>query len=261
MFDSISPKRRPEQRIDGDLHNREIHRNRDLWQHKPLLQKVYREFHERIRRQLAPVADASIVELGSGIGSIKQTIPNCITTDIFENPWLDRCENAYRLSFPSGSVGTLILFDVWHHLEFPGSALQEFARVLAPKGRIILFEPAMSGFGQLVYSLFHPEPIHLRRTLAWEAPANFQPEGAPYFAAQSQAHRTFVWEQITDWKRQWQVVHTEMITSFRYWLSGGFNGPGLCPPVTEPLWEWIDRRLSAFPQVFAARLLVVLEKK
>jgi hypothetical protein len=47
-------------------------------------------------------------------------IPECVTTDIFPNPWLDRVENAYALNFADASVGNLILFDVFHHLEFPG---------------------------------------------------------------------------------------------------------------------------------------------
>ena len=35
---------------------------------------------------------------------------------------------------PTERWSNLILFDVWHHLEYPGSAMAEFARVLAPKG-------------------------------------------------------------------------------------------------------------------------------
>ena len=73
----------------------------------------------------------SVVELGSGIGNIKEVIPKCLCTDLFPNPWLDYVENAYALSFGSASVSNLILFDVFHHLKYPGTALQEFHRYTA----------------------------------------------------------------------------------------------------------------------------------
>ena len=92
------------------------------------------------------------------MGRIKDVIPQCVTTDLFPNPWLDRQENCYQLSFADGSVSHLILFDVWHHLRYPGTALREFHRVLAPGGRLILFEPAASWVGRLVYHFFHHEP-------------------------------------------------------------------------------------------------------
>ena len=55
--------------------------------------------------------------------------------------------------------GHLILFDVWHHLEHPANALAEFRRVLVPKGRVILLEPAMSLVARLVYGRCHHEPL------------------------------------------------------------------------------------------------------
>ena len=105
-------------------HNVEIQGNRLAWERKPQLRSVYRGFHELIASRLDRSVAGLTVELGSGMGSIKEVIPECITTDLFPNPWLDRQENAYRLSFADGSVANLILFDVWHHLRYPGTALK-----------------------------------------------------------------------------------------------------------------------------------------
>ena len=96
------------------------------WQRKPLLQRVYRDFYRTIARRLTDRAEGLTVEIGAGIGSLKTLIPECIATDLFPNPWLDQVENAYALTFPDGSVGNLILFDVWHHLQYPGTVLREF---------------------------------------------------------------------------------------------------------------------------------------
>jgi SAM-dependent methyltransferase len=244
-----------------EQHNLEIHRNREAWQHKPLLRQVYQDFHRLIASHLNHDMIGLTVELGSGIGSIQQTVPECITTDIFPNPWLNRQENAYRLSFADNSVANLILFDVWHHLEFPGTALAEFRRVLLPNGRLIVFEPAMGLLGRLVYSLGHHEPVAFHQPVHWFAPPDFQAADPPYFAAQSRAHRLFIQREQHEQLAEWRVFKVAPLASLAYLLSSGFSKPQLCPTVLHPLLRLLDAVLSFLPSLFAVRLLVVLEKK
>src|SRR5258708_6138178 len=112
--------------MDIDRHQKEILLNQSYWQKKPILQTIYGQFHRLIAAQLSGLPQPLIVELGSGIGNIKDVIPNCLRTDLFPNPWIDQVENAYQLSFKDNSVSDLILFDVFHHLRYPGTALLEF---------------------------------------------------------------------------------------------------------------------------------------
>jgi SAM-dependent methyltransferase len=241
-------------------HDLEIQGNRQAWQRKPLLQAVYRGFHELIASRLDRAVPGLIVELGSGMGSIKDVIPECVTTDIFPNPWLDRQENAYSLSFADGSVSNLILFDVWHHLRYPGTALAEFRRVLATGGRVIVFDPAISWTGRLIYGVFHHEPIGMGLATTWNAPDGFKAGDADYFAAQGAATRLF-------WRREdaarlagWELVEATPLPSFEYFATGGFSGPQLGGAGAFRLWRWLDRALARWPNLFAARLLVVLKR-
>src|SRR4029077_11886523 len=105
--------------LTENQHLIEIRRNREAWQKKTVLHQAYAVLYRLICAQLSPV-EGSTVELGSGIGALKEFLANCVTTDIFPNPWLDRVENAYGLSFADASVSNLILFDVFHHLQWPG---------------------------------------------------------------------------------------------------------------------------------------------
>ncbi len=243
-----------------EQHNIEIRRNREAWQRKPMLQEVYYGFFRLIGTRLDRQIPGLVVELGSGMGCIKEVLPQCLTTDLFPNPWLDRQENCYALSLGSDSVSNLILFDVWHHLRYPGTALQEFHRVLTPGGRLILFEPAASWLGRLVYLCFHHEPVALGDPITWEAPAGFSATDADYYAAQGSATRLFWWGEAHERLAGWRIGEVTPISSFDYLASGGFSGPQFGGRFLHQLMRGIDHITTPFPRLFAARLLVVLEK-
>lgn len=57
----------------------EMRANREAWARKPLLQAIYGQFYRRIRDHLARMPGPA-AELGSGIGAIKEFIPECITS-------------------------------------------------------------------------------------------------------------------------------------------------------------------------------------
>jgi SAM-dependent methyltransferase len=241
-------------------HDLEIQANRQAWQRKPQLRAVYRAFHELIASRVDRQVPGAIVELGSGMGSIKEVIPDCVTTDLFPNPWLDRQENAYSLGYPDGSISNLILFDVWHHLRYPATALAEFRRVLAPGGRLIVFDPAISWTGRLIYGLFHHEPIGLGQAVTWDAPQSFKAADADYFAAQGGATRIFWRLEAPERLAGWRLCEATPLASFEYFATGGFSGPQLGGPSAFRLWRRLDRVLSRWPNLFAARLLVVLKR-
>jgi len=242
-----------------EQHNLEIHENREHWNRKPLLRRVYSQFYREIAKRITPEIPGLIVELGSGMGNIKDHLPGCITTDVFSNPWLDRVENAYALSFPDHSVSHLILFDVWHHLQYPGNALREFSRVLVPGGRLIIFEPAMGAFGRVVFGLFHHEPLGLDRPIEWDAPESFRPEDPGYYAAQGNASRVFKSGEFCKKLDGWKLREIKYSSAVAYLGSGGFRGPQLYPAALAPVVDALDGLLSRFPML-ASRMLVTLEK-
>jgi SAM-dependent methyltransferase len=244
----------------SDQHNLEIHENRAAWARKPVLRAAYADFYAEITKRVDRGIPGRIVELGSGMGNIKEHLPDCVTTDIFENPWLDQRENAYALSFADASLSHLILFDVWHHLEFPGAALDEARRCLAPGGRVILFEPDMGLLPRFVYDRFHHEPIALDEPIVWRPAAGFSAESAPYFAAQSRAYRIFVRGEQRENLSQWRVREVARFSAFSYLASGGFRGPQLLPLPLYPIARQVDRAFSHMPSLFSARLLVTLER-
>lgn len=247
--------------MDIGQHNQEIHENAIAWDNKPLLQRAYADFYGLIAQSLKHYPSGLTAELGSGLGKIKTVIPDCITTDLFANPWIDLQENAYFLSFGDGALENLILFDVFHHLKYPGAALREFCRVIRPGGRLVVFEPAMSALGKIVYGLFHHEPLGLANEIIWDAPGGFDPDKHTYYAAQGNCSRVFESGAFADRLVDWEIVEIKKLPALAYVASGGFKGPQLYPTRLYPLVRALERLLACFPRVFATRMLVVLEKK
>jgi SAM-dependent methyltransferase len=250
--------------VEISRHDIEIQENLRHWGRKPVLRRVYKHFYQEIARwTLPPSRQAATLELGSGMGNIKETLPHCLTSDLFPNPWLDRVENAYALNWPDKTVENLILFDVFHHLQHPGLALAEMARVVRPGGRLILFEPGMGLLPRLIMRLFHHEPLGLDQSIKWDAPPGFDPANHPYYTAQGNSWRVFVRGEglSANVLQDWQVLHVAREPGWCWLLCGGLRGPQLYPDVLLPGVRLLEQGLRLLPSVFSSRLLVVLERK
>jgi len=242
------------------LHQDQINQNREYWNRKRLLRMLYGDFYRLIAQNLSSLPDTKIVELGSGLGNIHEVIPNCLRTDLFLNPWIDQVENAYKLSFEDESVSDLILTDVFHHLEYPGTALKEFSRVLRKGGHVVMLEPCISALGLLVYGMFHDEPTAVMKEIQWYAPEHWSPENIDYYASQGNASRVFIGKRFRHNLHDWQKIKTIRLSAVAYAASGGFSKPQLYPISILPLIKNLEKLLNLFPALFATRLLVILEK-
>lgn len=249
------------QQVPIDQHNIEIDQNRVAWERKPVLQRAYRDFHRRIAAHVDQSIPGKIVELGSGIGNIRDVIPNCLRTDLFANPWLDQVENAYALSFADGEVSHLIMFDVFHHLQHPGTALRECRRVLAGRGRLIIFDPYISLTGRIVYGPLHHEPIGDDRAIVANAPSSFDPRDHSYYAAQGNATRVFWKHHAPEVFEGWDVIERERIGAWAYALTGGYSKPQLYPTALYPMVRGFDRVAEMLPDLLALRALIVLQPR
>jgi len=153
----------------------------------------------------------------------------------------------------------LILFDVWHHLQYPGEALREFSRVLAPGGKVLIFEPAMGVLGKSILGRFHHEPLGLEHEIQWDAPVGFCRGNPQYYAAQGNASRIFGSSEFSGKLEGWQIAEIRYYSGLAYLGTGGFRGPQTYPPSFFAFFNLIDKVISRFPQL-ASRMLVLLEK-
>lgn len=231
------------------------------WAGKPVLQGVYADFHRRMVAEMAPELKGVVLEIGSGIGSIKSELPSCIRTDIFPGPGVDQVENIYQLSFADSTVSHIFMTDVFHHLRYPGTALQECHRVLVPGGRVIILEPYISWLGAVVYGCFHPEPISLFSPIRWGPAEGYGVADEGYYAAQGNAMRVFRGRRWRGHLSQWGICRTVRISALAYVLSGGYSKKQLFPDAMLTVMRRVEAALDHCPSVFATRMMVVLGKE
>jgi SAM-dependent methyltransferase len=243
-----------------NLHQDLINKNHEYWTNKLLLRLVYKDFYRMIAQNLSGLSGSKVVELGSGLGNIHEVIPDCIRTDLFPYSWIDQIENAYQLSFKDESVSDLILTDVFHHLQYPGTALNELYRVLRKGGHVIMLEPCISLLGAVVYGIFHQEPIAVTKKIEWFSPDGWSPDQINYYAAQGNATRIFLGNKYVPQLQVWNKVRPIRISAFAYAASGGYSVAQLYPTHMLSLIRSFEKILDLFPALFATRLLVILEK-
>lgn len=235
--------------------------NQRIWNSKHLLRRTYLEFFRLIEKHIDRTVKGSIVELGSGGCHLRQIIQDVICTDIHSNPWIDQVENCYQLSFPDNSVGHIIMFDVFHHLQYPGSALNEIHRKLVPGGKLILFEPDMGLLGRIIYGVFHCEPVELYRDIKWYFNPSVLPPGDTHYSAQSNAYKIFIRNQTNEDLKVWKLIKCKRYSALTYIASGGFSRQPLYPEYLYRYLKKTEKLLDQFPAIFATRLLVSLEKR
>jgi SAM-dependent methyltransferase len=192
----------------------------EIWKRKPVLRVIYDDFYGRLATEISP---GLTIEIGGGIGNMKERLAQVIATDIQFAAWLDCVADAQRLPFAADCAANIVMVDALHHIEFPASFFREAERVLRPGGRIIMIEPAITWGSTLFYRLFHNEPVRTSADILTEGNASTGRD--PY--ASNQAIPTIL--VARDWKRfhaqhpHLRIKRVDWFSFAAYPLSGGFQ--------------------------------------
>ena len=236
--------------------------SRSKWESSPGVRAFYGDVFRTVMGVTIP---GDSLELGSGIGVIKDFYPEICTSDIEKtSSYIDLALSCYAIEEGGREWDNLIALDVLHHLTRPLDFFRSAASVLRPSGRIVLMEPAATWMGLLFYRLFHHERIEPARL---NPPIQFdvdRKEGE--FAnmgmavALFQIHHDRMRGILAEMDLELHMIQYRDLVA--YPLTGGFRKPQLLPTGCI---RALLRAEKAIPQVLLRRLgiriMIVLEKK
>lgn len=228
----------------------------EMIQQKKFLRDIYQEWYSIIKEELPPSAK-KIVEIGSGAGFLKETIPNLIKTEIFHLPGMDALLDAHYPPFQPNSLSAIVMTDVFHHLSHPRQFFKNSIRALSMNGRIVMIEPWVSRWSKRVYPNFHHEPFD-PLVKQWEFPTSGPLSGS------NQALPWIIFQRdqllFTHEFPQLKIKKIQPIMPFRYLLSGGVSLRSFMPGWSTGFWKWFERLFNRNMDDWAMFSVIVLEK-
>ena len=211
--------------------------------------------------------DKNIIEVGCGAG-LSQFFINTdklVLTDILDNSWVDRKEDALHLSYPDNSLDIVIASEMIHHLASPYAFFTDMAMKLKPGGRIIIQD--------MCNSLIMKLALRIMRHEGWDDTVDvFSPKAIcnqaddPWSANCSIPDLLF--GDTAKFEKEfpmYRVIKSERNECFMFLFSGGVIAKGPRLPLPKSLTKVlavIDKAcVFALPKLFACGRSIVLEKK
>ena len=228
------------------------------WKDRPLLRRLYHDWFAQIGARLATVPGPSI-ELGSGIGRLREVVPDIVLTDVEPTSWCATVAHAEDLPFGDGEVANLVLIDVFHHVAHPARFLDEATRVLRSGGRVVILDPYCSPVSGPLYRRLHAERTDLDADPFDDDP---RVSSAPFESNQARATLAF-FRSRAELEERWpdlELVERARLSFFAYPLSGGFMRRPLVPESVGLALQRIEPAFAWAAPALAFRCLVVLER-
>lgn len=217
----------------------------EMIRRKPILRAFYEDVYAHFLDQAQELPDGVQLELGSGGGFLKDRLPDVVTSDVLPLPNVDLPLDALDMPFDDATVSAVYMLDVLHHLPDVGKFLDEAQRCLAPRGRIVMVEPANTVFGRFVYQNFHHEPF------LPDAPDWTLPEGGPMSVANGALPWIVFVRDLEVFQARYPQLRIRALgywAPFRYLASGGVSMHQLVPIALFPVvlfTEWLLSPLNA----------------
>ena len=202
------------------------------------------------------------IELGAGVGFLKEKRKNIIATDIRKSKKIDKFLNAQKMNLNANSVSTIYAINVFHHLSDPNLFFSEAIRVLAEGGGVILIEPHNGFSSSLIHKHLHKNEKFDVHQKSW---SNHKIKGPLSGANQALSYIIFERDKekfIGLYGGELEIRFKGYINNYlRYFFSGGLNFRQLSPNFLLPLLRLIELLLIPFSRFLSLHEVIVLVKK
>jgi len=212
---------------------------RKMVRKKGFINKIYEDWYNLVKKHL-PLQNGIVVELGSGAGFIKETIPGTITSDVMFLPFVDIVMDGINMPFTANSIDCLVLIDVFHHIPNVNLFFNEAIKTLRKGGRIIMIEPWINRWSFRIFSNLHHEVIDIS-TDGWDFSSSGPLSGA------NQALPWIVFNRDRKiFEEKYPALRIKEISPMMpliYLLSGGFKNGLTMPAISYSFWKKVEHGL------------------
>jgi SAM-dependent methyltransferase len=225
-------------------------------QSKPFLRRIYAEWYDFQLSEAAKAPSGPLLELGSGAGFLHALMPATITSDIIRVRGLGVVLDAQALPFAVGSLSTIVMTNVLHHIPDATLFLREAGRCLKSKGRIAMIEPWLTAWSRFVYKCFHHEPLDDKAgwKIVGRGPLSAANSALPWIIFQRD--RVVFQKEFP----QLRVDRVSVYMPFRYLLAGGISLRSLMPGFLFPVWAAAEGLLLPLNNYLGMFAKIVLER-
>lgn len=230
---------------------------RQIVRDKKFLRQIYDDWYRIISARI-PAGPGGILELGSGAGYFQQFVPNAIQSEVFACGNAQLVADARALPFAEGSLKSVVMTDVFHHIPDVRAFLKEAVRCLRPGGRLTMVEPWVSTWSKVVFTHLHHEPF-LPMAADWSIPIS-----GPLSGANGALPWIVFCRDRSRFDSEFPQLHIEEIRPMmplRYLVSGGVAMRNLMPGQLYGFWGALEAMLSPWIDRTAMFALIDIERR
>jgi SAM-dependent methyltransferase len=232
----------------------------EAWRRSAALRAFYQSLYGEL---MTFSSSGQTLELGSGIGSLREFFPEVVLSDVALTPFVDQAVSAYDIQASGRSWDNVVAIDVLHHLCHPWEFFASASAALHPGGRVLLAEPASTIWGRRFYRLCHHEPCLPDKI---DAKAEFVPDPITgEYANMGMGWALFARDRKQTEERlrslEMRLVAVRWRDFAAYPATGGFSRPAFLPSAVIKGLLACERLVPQQVMKFLAlRMLIVVEK-
>ncbi|MFH1739659.1 MAG: class I SAM-dependent methyltransferase [bacterium] len=223
---------------------------------KNFLRQIYQEWYQTILAAI-PEGEGEILELGSGAGFLRDYAPDIVTSDILLCPHVNVILDGHNIPFSSGTLRSVVMINVLHHLSRPRLFFKDAARCVRPGGTMVMLEPWLTEWSRFVFRYLHHEPYD-PHTLEWDfppiGPLSGANTGLPWILFERDRSR--FGEECPEWR----IESIQPCMPFRYLISGGLSRFSFMPGCSFRLWRQIENLLQPWMHRLALFAYIILKR-
>jgi SAM-dependent methyltransferase len=226
----------------------------EIIRQKAFLRRIYQTWYSLLIEHI-PSGNGRIAEIGSGAGFLKEYCVTAITSEVFHSVHVDMVYDATAMPFKNGTLRSLLLVDVLHHIPEPAAFFSEAARCVRSGGRCLMVEPWNTGWSRWVYKHLHHEPFDVNGdwTIPFKGPLSGANGALPWILFERD-HEIFS-TRFPEWRISIIIPMMPLV----YLLSGGVSLRSIFPAWSYP---FIRRAETAFgfEEKAAMFALIILDR-